>query len=83
MVLDEKQAKDRVRLLEAAQGEERDLHDSLREWVYESHKDFYGTKGRWAMTATSTECADWIVRHFSFNEAQDLWEFRAEMMEAA
>jgi hypothetical protein len=52
--------------------------DDLRNWVYESHKDIYGMRGRWATKASAHECADWIARHFEMTTLPDgtsAWQF--------
>ncbi len=51
--------------------------DELREWAYESHKDFTGMKGRWAVRAPIEEVITWIVQHFTRTETGDgkVWEF--------
>lgn len=39
--------------------------EDMREWAYDSHKDFTGAKGRWAVKAPIGEVLDWLVQHFA------------------
>jgi hypothetical protein len=62
--------------------------EELEEWFYESHKDFYGVKGRHFKSLSRDELVDWIVRHFTFVDHEELgpmWTFTdygREVMEA-
>lgn len=49
--------------------------DCLAEWCYESHKDFYGVKGR-HMTGqgwTRLDYIDWIKAHFVWDCDNQYW----------
>lgn len=46
----------------------------LYEWVNESHKDFYGIRGRHYADATREVLIEWILSHFQYNEQEDVWE---------
>lgn len=50
-------------------------HEDLAEWCYESHKDFYGVKGR-HMTGqgwTKLDYIDWIKAHFDWDAKEQVW----------
>lgn len=65
----EQKAADRAALagIAEAHGEE-----GLREWAYDSHKDFTGMKGRWAVHAPIGEVLDWLAQHFT-EDASGTW----------
>lgn len=47
--------------------------DSLAEWAYESHKDFYGVKGRHMSSWTKGEYLAWIQSHFMWDDDRQVW----------
>lgn len=47
--------------------------EGLQEWCYESHKDFYGVKGRWFLNADKAECISWIKNHFVWDNDGQYW----------
>lgn len=47
--------------------------DSLAEWAYESHKDFYGVKGRHMSNWTHAELLSWIKSHFEWDDERQAW----------
>lgn len=50
--------------------------DALAEWAYDSHKDFYGVKGRHMAGQgwTKQDYMDWILQHFTWNEETQCWD---------
>lgn len=47
--------------------------DSLAEWAYESHKDFYGVKGHHMNGWTKGEYLAWIQSHFMWDFDDQMW----------
>lgn len=47
--------------------------DSLAEWAYESHKDFYGVKGHHMSNWSKGEYLDWIQAHFMWDADDQVW----------
>lgn len=47
--------------------------EDLYEWVYESHKDFYGVKGRHMFGASKEALIEWITAHFVWDNDSQCW----------
>lgn len=54
--------------------------ESLREWVYEAYKDFYGMRGRHAYNMGHAECVSWILSHYVWNYECQIWAFKEDTM---
>lgn len=60
--------------------ENSDLVD-LREWCYDSHKDFYGVRGHWYLDATKEHCLTWIKEHFLWDCDSQSWRNAVPFLE--
>lgn len=54
-----------------------DLADSL----CESHKDFYGCKGRHLLNYSVAELVSWMLAHFDWDMPNQRWEFKPGMVD--
>ena len=48
-------------------------NDELLGMCMESHKDFYGIKGRWMQGMANSELVSWWLDHFHFAEGLEMW----------
>lgn len=48
-------------------------YTDLADWAYESHKDFYGVKGRHMQGWTKAQLVEWISDHFVFDHDEKIW----------
>jgi hypothetical protein len=48
-------------------------YDCLAEWCYESHKDFYGVKGRHMSGWSRLDLLEWVKSHFVWDNDNQYW----------
>lgn len=55
--------------------------DGLVEWVYESHKDFYGVKGRHMFDWSREDLLEWVKSHFVWDNDRQYWRNAVPFLE--
>lgn len=59
--------------VEAIERLENASRESLAEWACDSHKDFYGIKGRHMIGWSREQLVDWIKEHFFWDTDNQCW----------